>query len=156
MRTKGVLPIVPRILSNFAMPFPLICLKRDHARKLTSEARRGRWSSGKIRSSSWRWRLLIVAAAGAREYQGCAEAPIVLGLAEQHDAAVRGKRDRRRGLPQAAAGGELLLLRPLAAAAGEHRCRARIAIVGEPAHGGDVAIGRQRDRCPLLGPNTAG
>src|SRR5437879_1073479 len=85
-------------------------------------------------------RLLIVAAAGARERQGSAEAAIVLGFAEQHDAAVRGKRDRRRGLPQAAVAGELLLLRPLAAAAGKHCCRARFAIVSEATHDGDVAV----------------
>src|SRR5262249_58664057 len=88
--------------------------------------------------------LRIEATTFVGKYRCRARASVVIGPADHDDAAV----DRRwgSGLCRSAAPGQVLVLRPVTAAAREYPCRADAAIVVRCAENDDAAISRPRER----------
>src|SRR5262249_61896649 len=100
----------------------------------------------RIRWRKWPWRFSIIGVTvAARERRRLANAPAVIGSADDDDAIVGG-RDRGCGLSHSAGANRILVLRPVTAAAREHPRRADAPIVVRSADHHDAAVGGQRDR----------
>src|SRR5262249_60255885 len=108
----------------------------------------------RIRWRKWPWRFSIIGVTvAARERRRLANAPAVIRSADDDDAIVGG-RDRACGLSHSAGANQILVLRPVTAAAREHPRRAPAPIAVGHADHHAAAVEGHRDSEGTLSPSA--